>query len=95
MPGLAIDRTSCTSFLANRMRVLLTATAYVLMQELRRAGAGTELARAQVATLRDRLPLISARVVESTRRLLVRLSRFCPSRGPWRRVALRLVAAPA
>ena len=32
---LEIDRTSCTSFWANQFRVLLTAAAYVLMQELR------------------------------------------------------------
>src|SRR5204862_1867954 len=31
--GLAFDRTSCTRFLANQLRVLLTAAAYVLMQE--------------------------------------------------------------
>lgn len=33
--GLAIDRTSCTSFVANQFRALITAAAYVLMQELR------------------------------------------------------------
>ena len=31
--GLAIDRTSCTSFWANQLRVMLTAAAYVLMQQ--------------------------------------------------------------
>ena len=34
--GLEIDRTSCTDFKANQFRVLLTAAAYVLMQEIRR-----------------------------------------------------------
>ena len=33
--GLEIDRTSCTRFWANQFRVLLTAAAYALMQELR------------------------------------------------------------
>ncbi|MBK7250993.1 MAG: transposase [Gammaproteobacteria bacterium] len=33
--GLEIDRTSCTRFLANQLRGLLTAAAYVLYQELR------------------------------------------------------------
>ena len=33
--GLEIDRTSCTKFWANQFRVLMTAAAYVLMQELR------------------------------------------------------------
>lgn len=50
--GLEIGRTSCSSFWANQFRVLLTAAAYVLMQELRRgpdrlrAGAGLDVARA-------------------------------------------------
>lgn len=44
--GLEIDRTSCTSFLANQLRVLLTAAAYVLMQELRLAARRGECARA-------------------------------------------------
>ena len=53
--GLAIDRTSCTSFWANQLRVMLTAAAYVLMQEVRLRAAGTSCARAQVTTLRERL----------------------------------------
>jgi hypothetical protein len=53
--GLEVDRTSCTSFLANQFRVLMTAAAYVLMQELRLHAAGTDLAAAQVGTLRERL----------------------------------------
>ncbi|HEX8799430.1 MAG TPA: transposase, partial [Terriglobales bacterium] len=38
---LEIDRTSCRRFWANQFRVLLTAAAYVLMQELRLRAAGT------------------------------------------------------
>ena len=45
--GLEIDRTSCSRFLANQLRVFLTAAGYVLMQELRLRAAGTKLARAQ------------------------------------------------
>src|SRR6201997_4881219 len=52
---LEMDRTSCTSFWANQFRVLFTAAAYVLMQELRLRAAGTACARAQVHTLRERL----------------------------------------
>jgi hypothetical protein len=58
--GLEIDRTSCTDFKANQFRVLLTAAAYVLMQEIRRRAAGTELQAAQVTTLRERLASSSA-----------------------------------
>ena len=31
---LSIDRTSCSSFVANQFRVILTAAAYLLFQEL-------------------------------------------------------------
>ena len=43
--GLEIDRTSCTRFLANQFRVLMTAAAYVLMQELRLKARWTSCAR--------------------------------------------------
>lgn len=58
--GLEIDRTSCTRFLANQLRVLFTAAAYVLMQELRLKARGTAFARAQVWTLRERLLKLGA-----------------------------------
>ena len=52
--GMQIGRTSCSDFLANTFRVLLTAAAYVLMQEMRlhlsptrhAPGASIDLARA-------------------------------------------------
>ena len=53
--GLALGRTSCTRFWANQFRVLLTAAAYALFQELRRHAQGTACATAQVSTLRERL----------------------------------------
>src|SRR5437899_4393375 len=53
--GLELDRTSCSRFLANQLRVLLTLAAYILFQELRRRAAGTVCADAQVTTLRERL----------------------------------------
>src|SRR5205807_2301616 len=52
---LEIDRTSCTRFWPNQFRVLLTAAAYVLMQDLSLRAAGTACALAQVAMLRERL----------------------------------------
>ena len=53
--GLELGRTSCSSFLANQLRVQLTAAAYVLMQELARQARHTDLHDAQVTRLRDRL----------------------------------------
>jgi hypothetical protein len=39
--GLEMDRTSCSRFLANQFRVLLTLAAYILFQELRHRTAAT------------------------------------------------------
>jgi hypothetical protein len=93
--GLQIDRTSCPRFLANQLRVLLTAAAYVLMQELRRRAAGTRLARAQVSTLRERLLKLGARIERSVRRLVLHLPHSCPYQSEWRRIAVSLGAVPA
>lgn len=91
---LEIDRTSSTSFLANQLRVLSTAAAFVLFQALRRALAGTELARAQVATLRLRLLKIGAIVRESYRRIVLLMPATHPWADAWRRVALAVGASP-
>lgn len=85
--GLEIDRTSCSRFLANQFRVLLTAAAFVLMQELRLRAARTALARAQVWTLRDRLLKIGARLLVSVRRFVLRLPASYPFAQAWGRVA--------
>jgi len=92
--GLEMDRTSCSSFWANQLRVLLTAAAYVLMQELRLRAARTSCARAQVQTLRERLIKIGARVVESVRRVVLHLPASYPFLAPWKRVAFSLGATP-
>lgn len=93
--GLEIDRTSCPRFFANQFRVLLTAAAYLLMQELRRRAAGTSLARAQVSTLRERLLKLGARIERSVRRLVIHLPRSCGWQNDWRLIALSLGAVPA
>jgi hypothetical protein len=80
--GLELDRTSCTSFLANHFRVLQTATAYVLYQELRVRLSKTDLARAQVTTLREKLIRIGAVVKESVRRIVLSL----PASYPWKKL---------
>lgn len=92
--GLEIDRTSCSRFFANQLRVLLTAAAFVLMQELRLRAAGTKLARAQVSTLRDCLLKIGARVGSSVRRIVLLLPESFPFAHAWGRVAHSLGASP-
>ena len=93
--GMEIDRTSCPRFLANQFRVLLTAAAYVLMQELRRRAVGTGLARAQVSTLRERLLKLGARIEGSMRRIVVHLPRTAAYQHEWRRIALAVGAVPS
>lgn len=93
--GLAIDRTSCTRFWANQLRVLLTAAAYVLFQELRLRAAGTACARAQVSTLRERLLKLGVWLERSVRRVVLHLPDSAPWRSEWRRIACALGAAPS
>jgi hypothetical protein len=92
--GLEIDRTSCTRFWANQFRVLLTAAAYVLMQELRLRAARTAFARAQVSTLRERLLKTGVRVAVSVRRIVFHLPASFPDLHEWRRLACALGARP-
>jgi len=90
--GLQIDRTSCTRFLANQLRVLMTAAAYVLMQELRLHLARTRARRYQVSTLREHLLKIGVRLVVSARRMVFRLPRSYPFTDLWSRLAVNLGA---
>jgi len=91
---LEIGRTSCSRFWANQFRVLLTAAAYILMQELRLRAAGTNCARAQVWTLRERLLKLGVRVVVSVRRMVLHLPASFPFLPAFRQVALALGASP-
>jgi len=91
---LQIDRTSCSDFWANQFRVLLTAAAYVLLQELRLKAAHTSCARAQVWTIRERLLKLGARVMGSVRRVVVHLPASFPFLSTFRQVALALGASP-
>jgi len=92
--GLALGRTSCSRFWANQFRVLLTAAAYVLLQELRRQAQGTACATAQVATLRERLLKMAVWVEQSVRRVVLHLPQFAPWGDTWRRVAVAVGATP-
>ncbi|MPZ90003.1 MAG: IS1380 family transposase, partial [Nitriliruptorales bacterium] len=90
--GLEIDRTSCTRFWANQFRVLMAAAAYVLMQELRTHAAGTDCARAQVWTLRERLFKLGVWVTRSVRRIVLHLPQSAPWYSDWCQIARRLGA---
>lgn len=92
--GLEIDRTSCSSFKANQFRVLMTAAAYVLMQELRLQARRTGCARAQVNTLRLRLLKLGAWIESSVRRIVLHLPMRTPYADEWRRIARSIGAVP-
>lgn len=80
---LAGGRTSCHRFLANQLRVILHAAATVLIGVIQEAAAGTQWACAQAATIRTKLLLVGARVVETVRRIWVRLSSSYPDQAAW------------
>jgi Transposase DDE domain group 1 len=86
--GMEIGRTSCTKFWANQFRVSMTAVAYVLLQEMRLGLAGTDSARAQVSTLRERFLKIGAQVIASVRRIVLHLPRSFPYLNSFHRLAL-------
>jgi hypothetical protein len=90
--GMEIGRTSCTRFWANQFRVLMTAAAYVLMQELRLRLARTDCARAQVCTLRERFLKLGVQVIVSVRRIVLHLPQAFPYRDRFHRLALSLGA---
>lgn len=89
------DRMSCHNFRANQFRLLLHVGAYVLMYSLREHLAGTELATAQMDTLRLRLLKIAAAVTLTARRIWLRLSSWHPSLDLFRFLALDLRGSPA
>ncbi len=90
--GLFADRTSCHDFTANQFRVLLSAAAYVLIEHVRRVGlAGTELANAQVSTIRLKLLKIGACIRCSVRRVLLHLASGFPRKSLFAEVLTRLM----
>jgi hypothetical protein len=92
--GVELGRTSCSRFWGNQLRVLLTLTAYILLQELRRRAAGTACAAAQVRTLRERLIKLAAHVERSVRRIVLHLPLHFPWRGEWTTIAQAVGARP-
>ena len=89
---LFAHRTSCHRFLSNQFRLLLASAAFLLFEHLRRVGLrGTELARAQVGSIRLKPLKIGARVTTSCRRIVLQLSSAFPLRDLFVRAASRLL----
>ena len=76
---LASDRTSCTSFLANAMRLQLHAAAYILHQQLRtQALQHTALSQAQPSTVIAKLFKIAVQVRQCKNKIVLHLPSACP-----------------
>jgi hypothetical protein len=80
---LLMDRTSCTSFLANQFRLLLHAAAFVLLSFMRRCLTGTELENAQVCTIQRKLLKLGTLVKESCRKVWLKFASSCPVQHLW------------
>lgn len=92
---LAMDRTSCTRFVANQLRVLMTAAAFALFQELRWRLRASAAGRSTVARLREMLVKVAVRVTESVRRIVCHMPAHHAWRELWQRAALACGAAVA
>ena len=91
---LKSDRTSASTFLANFARLLLTAAAYVLHQQLRHLGLqGTALATAQPKTVILKLFKIATRVKQYKDRVLLHLPSACPVKALLAHVCQQLYPA--
>lgn len=88
---LAADRTSCTRFLANGMRLLLHAAAYVLHQQLRtQALQHTALSQAQPSTVIARLFKIAVQVRQTSNKIVLHLPSACAVKHLLRTLTERL-----
>jgi hypothetical protein len=91
---LASDRTSCHSATANQVRLVLHTAAFWLMWAVRSAiPEASPLAKAEFATIRERLIKIGARVIEHIARIRIHLPTSCPERSLFREIALGLIPA--
>jgi hypothetical protein len=91
--GLAGDRLSCSSVLANHFRLLLHAAAYLLMHTMRELLTGTAAATWQFDTLRLRLLKVGGWVHQSVRRIVFHLAASHPHQDLWRLLTQRLAPA--
>lgn len=92
---LFADRTSCEDFAANQFRLFLSSFAYVLLETLRSVHlVNTDLAKAQVNTIRLKILKVAARVVVTVRRIVFHLSSSYPGEILFRRIAQSLLLRP-
>ncbi|HWS96335.1 MAG TPA: IS1380 family transposase [Candidatus Methylomirabilis sp.] len=92
---LFADRTSTAYLRSNQLRLYFSSVAYVLLQMLRHLGLqGTELAKAQCATIRLKLLKIGALIRISVRKVWISLAGGYPYVELFRQVHEKLLAMP-
>lgn len=85
--SLFADRVSAATMRANQMRLYLSAMAYILVSGLRRLGLSTtELAQAQVSTIRTKLLKIGAQIRVTVRKIWVSMASSYPWPGLYQQV---------
>ncbi|HEX3876441.1 MAG TPA: IS1380 family transposase [Bryobacteraceae bacterium] len=85
--SLFADRVSAETMRANQMRLYLSAMAYVLVSGLRRLGLkATELAQAQVSTIRTKLLKIGAQIRMTVRKVWVSMASSYPWQGLYQQI---------
>jgi hypothetical protein len=85
--SLFADRVSTETIRANQMRFYLSAMAYILLSGLRRLGLqATELAQAQVPTIRIKLLKIGARIRVTVRKVWVSMASSYPFQDLYQQV---------
>lgn len=85
--SLFASRVSAESLRANQMRLYLSTMAYILVSGLRRLGLnGTELAQAQVSTIRTKLLKIGAQIRVSVRKVWISMASSYPWQGLYQQV---------
>jgi len=90
---LFADRTSCTNWIPNQIRLLLSGLAYTLIEAIRRLGLqNTELSTASCGTIRLKLFKIGAVLLKNTRRVQMLLSSAYPHQNLFYTIAHRLGA---
>jgi len=88
---LFADRTSCHKWWPNQFRMVLSSLAYILVEYIRdKFLLGTELAAAQVGTIRLKLFKIGAIIIRNTRRVRFLLSSSYPYQHLWGIIAKKL-----
>ena len=94
--SLFADRVSTETMRANQMRVYLSAMGYVLVCGLRRLGLkATELAEAQVATIRTKLLKIGSQIRVTVRKVWISMASSYPYQDLYQQVWMNLRCTPS